>query len=191
MLRFLPTVLVALVILMVSCEKENFDITEEIPEETNPVIVETEEEDVFFLKMPNGETVDLEGQGVIDENVVGLVTSSSSAISCEDGIISIAFDPTTPGFFTVFTLSPDADPFVLIGGGAMIEGFTDDFALIDGRCESMPSSLEVITLTEDRFEGIFTAEFFTSNGTSSGDCEDLISLGLIEVVFNVALVTCE
>lgn len=189
MLRNLSLTLFACTLLLVSCEKESINIIEETPETINPVVVETtDDEDVFFLRMPDGENVELEGEAVIDENgLIGLVTSGSSAVRCVEGGISISIDATDPGFFLAITTVPEQTVF--LAGGVDIDGFAEGYSFTSLECSEEAPSLEITTLTEDRVAGVYTTEFFT--GVQVTGCEDLTSIGVIDVVFDVPLTACE
>lgn len=196
MLRLLPISLFSLALLfLVSCEKESINITEEIPETIDPTIVEVGDEnqgDVFFLKTSSGDTIDLNGQGVIDEmGIVGLVTNESSYVDCQGGIITFNIGGTERGFYLGLSSDPNLGQAVFLGGAFGLPGFGENSAaFIAPDCAIQPGSLDITTLTEDRIAGVYVAEFFTSTGVDSG-CESLTSLGLVELVFNVALTACE
>ncbi|MEM6771900.1 MAG: hypothetical protein AAF597_15065, partial [Bacteroidota bacterium] len=116
-----------------------------------------------------------------------LVTSESSAVRCEESGIGITVDGTDPGFYLAILSEPE--PTVFLGGGVDIDGLADGYAFINLDCATQPATLDIIAQTEDRLEGIYTAEFFT--GIPGPDCADLTNLGPVEVVFNVALTACE
>jgi len=189
MLRYLSLTVFALSLFLVGCEKESFEITEETPDTLDPTVIETtDDEDVFFLRMPNGENVELEGEAVIDENgVIGLVTPNSSAASCVEGVISISFDGTDPGFFLAIATVPEQ--VVFLAGGVDVDGFVDGFAFLSEECAGETATLEITTLTDDRIAGVYTAEFFT--GAQVFSCNDLTSIGMVDVVFDVPLTACE
>ena len=195
MLRYLSFIVFALSLFLVGCEKESIDIIEEVPETVDPVVIETQDEDqeeVFFLSMPSGDTIDLNGQGVIDDlGIVGLVTDESFFVECQDGIITFNIGGAERGFYLGLSSDPMLGQAVFLGGAFDLPGLVENSsAFIAPDCSTEEPTLDINTLTEDRIAGVYTSEFFTAS-FGSVDCENLTSLGRIKVVFNVALTPCE
>lgn len=189
MLRFiLPSFLLLGFLLLVGCEKENFDVVEENPEVVTPVVVETEEEaNNFFLKTPGGETIGLKGQGAISANgAVVLTTSATTTIQCSDSTFSVDFAGDDPGFWMVLFGQPD--PVVLFAAAESVPELSNAFVRAD--CETVPTTLEITAFTDSRIAGRYTTEFFT-DPDNTGLCEDYTNLGVIEIVFDVALTPCQ
>lgn len=195
MFRFPSLTLLSFLLLLAGCEKESINITEEIPETTDPVVIETQddpEEEVFFLRMPGGETLELNGQGVIDENgIIGLVTSESSFVDCQDGVITFNLGGSDRGFLLGLSSDPALGQAVVLGFALDLPGLSENSsASIAPDCATVPATLEITTLTEDRIAGVYAAEFFTTDGPGT-DCASLTNLGPVEVVFNVSLTPCQ
>ena len=195
MLRYLSFTVFALSLFLVGCEKESIDIIEEVPETVDPVVVEVQDENqesLFFLRMPSGDTIDLNGQGVIDDlGIVGLVTNESSYVECQDGIITFNFGGPERGFYLALSSDPTLGQDVFLGGAFDLPGLAENSsAFIAPDCSTEEPTLDITTLTEDRIAGVYTSEFFTAP-FGSVDCENLTSLGIVKVVLNVALTRCE
>ncbi|MEM9259759.1 MAG: hypothetical protein AAGA62_08940, partial [Bacteroidota bacterium] len=60
-------------------------------------------------------------------------------------------------------------------------------------CESSPPVLELTTLTGEQAAGTLSVELFTLNpdNPNPSTCDGVISLGIFDIEFNVALETCD
>ncbi|MEM9929219.1 MAG: hypothetical protein AAF840_05345, partial [Bacteroidota bacterium] len=138
----------------------------------------------------NGETLEFSGRGFItEEGFIGLTTSPTSDLGCEDGVFSLSLDASDPGFFLVVATEPQQAVF--LAGGVDVDNFIDGIAFINPTCATVDPTLEITELAEDQISGTYTAEFFTLDLTNPGnECENYTNLGPVEVVFNVALEPC-
>lgn len=192
MFRFVPIALIACCfIVFTGCEKDNFDIIEETPEVTEPVVVETEEvQNYISYRMPSGAVTTQTGVGLINEQgFVGLATSETATAEClEGGVISLGVSGS--GLYMAFVTEPVVEPFIV--GAFDLEGGPDASAFRNPVCESSPPVLSLTTLTDEQAAGTLSIEFFTLNpdNPTSTACEDAISLGVFDVEFDVALQTC-
>ena len=182
--------LAALLLLSWSCEKDNFDTTEEIAEEITPEVVEFEEEYFISYKMPSGAKVTQSGVGLLnkDQGFVGLATSETATAEClEGGVISLSTDGS--GLILAFTTDPLA---LFIVGAFDVEGAPEANAFQNPACASVSPVLELTTLTDEQAAGTLSVELFTLNHDSPNPstCDGVISLGVFDIEFNVALDIC-
>ncbi len=191
MLRSLIPLFLSFIFLFAfGCEKDNFDIVDETPDITDPTVIETEDPvDFITYRMPSGTSVTQTGGGLItNEGFVGLATSETAVAECLDGgTISLSTNGAglTMGFLT--------DPLEVFFIGAYdLEGAPDANSFRVPACETTAPELELTTLTDDQVAGSLSLELFTLNpaNPTSVDCEDIISLGVVEVEFNVPLTRC-
>jgi len=184
--------LLSALFIFASCEKDNFDVLEEIEDPTTPVIIEEEEEPTFLkYLLPNGESVTTPGRAVLaDDGFIALSTAEEGSIECTDGVISIANEST--GLVIILSTRSSIDSLVF-ALGTSVDGLAEQFVQSSPDCETTSSTVDITSLTDENVAGTVMAEFFApdlSNPTAT-DCDLLVSTGVFEISFNLPLTVCD
>lgn len=188
----LPFLSLFLLLVTVGCEKDNFDTIEETGNPTDPVIIEENPENYVKYVMPDGRSVTIQGRGLFSPTTgqIAVSTAAVGAVECgEDGNFG-SISASTPGMILIIDSEPEFN--FLFALGHDLPDVEYDVITTVVQC---PSALHSLTITEfdpDFISGHLTAEFFGNFPDVVGPdfCDEIVSLGKLEIEFAMELVEC-
>lgn len=188
-------VLLSLLIVMVtSCADENFLVTTEIEEDSEPVVIEKQES---FLNVRQGTKSLRQGTGFAAREIddfADFVLVSVDSVNCVGQGLSTQVSEYAIAFFKTGT---ETENFVLVSsviaselGGQKLPSFSNM-----GQFDECGSDRPILTITEysdTLVAGNLEGEFWTPllNSDTLGICDQYVSTGIIRLDFNVPMTTC-